>query len=64
MVISLYSQVDDDMIDISSENTDTPSGGAALNEDQETVEQDASLQIALRRSSREKLPLQRLIEEL
>ena len=61
------SQVDDDMIDISSENTDTPSGGAALNEDQETVEQDASLQIAgdcLRRSCREKHPPQRLMKEL
>ena len=61
---NIPSQVDDDMIDISSENTDTPSGGAALSEDQETVKQDASLQIALRRSSREKHPPQRLIKEL
>ena len=61
------SQVDDDMTDISSENMDIPSGRAALNEDQETVEQDASLRIAgdcLRHSSREKHPPQRLIEEL
>ena len=55
------SQVDDDIIDISSENTDTPSGGAALNKDHETVVQDASLQIAgycLRHSSQEKHPTQ------
>ena len=61
------SQVDDDIIDVSSENTDPPSGGAVLNEDQEAVEQDASSQIAgdcLRCSSQEKHPPQRLIEEL
>ena len=61
------SQVNDDIIGVSSENTDTTSGGAVLNEGQETVEQDASLQIAgdcLRRSCREKHPPQRLMKEL
>ena len=65
--VNTPSQVDDDIIEVSSENTDTPSSEAVLNGDQETVDQDASLQgpgECLRRSSREKHPPQRLIEEL
>ena len=57
------SLVDDDIIDVSSENTDTPLGEAVLNKDQETVDQDASLQGSgecLRWSSQEKHPPQRL----
>ena len=42
--VNTPSQVDDDIIEVSSENTDIPSSEAVLNEDQETVDQDASLQ--------------------
>ena len=65
--VNTPSQVDDDIIEVSSENTDTRSSEVALNGDQETVDQDVSLQgpgECLRCSSREKHPPQRLIEEL
>ena len=65
--VNTPSQGDDDTIEVSSENTDTPSSEVALNGYQETVDQDASLQgpgECLRCSSREKHPPQRLIEEL
>ena len=65
--VNTPSQVDDDIIEVSSENTDTTSSEVALNGDQETGDQDASLQgpgECLRCSSHEKHPPQRLIEEL
>ena len=65
--VNTPSQVDDDIIEVSSKNTDTPSSEVALNGDQKTVDQDASLQgpgECLRCSSHEKHPPQGLIEEL
>ena len=67
---NIPSQTDDDIIDVSSENNDTLSSEAALDGDQDTVDQEtnqASLQSPgeyVRRSAREKRPPQRLIEEL
>ena len=42
--VNTPSQVNDDIIDVSSENTDTLCSEAALDGDQETVDQDALLQ--------------------
>ena len=67
---NIPSQTDDDIIDVSSENNDTLSSEAALDGDQDTVDQEtnqASLQSpgeCVTRSAREKRPPQRLIEEL
>ena len=68
--VKIHSQVDDDIIDVSSENNDTLSSKVALDEDQETVDQEtnhASFQgpgECLRCSFQEKCPPQRLIKEL
>ena len=68
--VNIRSQVDDDIIDVSSENDDTLSSKVALDEDQETVDQEtnqASLQgpgECLRCSFQEKCSSQGLIKEL
>ena len=65
--VNTPSQVDDDIIEVSSDNTDILSSEATLNGDQGIVDQDASLQgpgECLRHSSREKHTPQRLIKEL
>ena len=43
--VNTPSQVDDDIIEVSSENTDTLSSEVALNGDQETVDQHASFKV-------------------
>ena len=63
--VNIPSEVDDNIMDVSSENNDTLSSKAALEEEQETNQ--AALQgpgECLKRSSREKRPPQNPIKEL